>query len=157
MIPETVVEDLKTRPQHVFAKVKMSKDHIWKLLEKIAHYRAVTENITYTLSEDPVFGSYPSSKIENCAVEISALEGQIAAEYEVLTTQKELIKEILDTWVDSASHRQVMIYKYIVGLSWTTIAKQTGKSRRWVLKIQRKVFEEISEKACTFTGGCGNM
>ncbi len=116
-------------------------------LETIQHYRDIAESITAEIKEAPSFGSGPSSKIENCVLEIVELENDIAETVKALRSDFSAVKEAINLLPDT-DERFLMESRYIHHMKWGDIADTWGCTYSWVMKQHKKILKKI-QKICS--------
>lgn len=142
-------EDLKIlsrNPKEFLSRCKWNEQRIKIRREQIQKYRDMALSITASIKDVPSFGGVPSSKIENCAVNIAELESGIEEEIKKLKDEIGIIKEAINLTKDN-DLKFLLEARYLQRMNWEEIAVLLSRSYRWTLRLHGKALQEISREA----------
>lgn len=141
------LEILAERPKDFLNHCKWHEQRIKFKQEQIQRFRDMACSITAPLKDVSSFGSgVPSSKVENCIVNIAGLAQDIQKDIEKLRaellTTKKAIALIRDTDL-----KLLLEARYIQRMKWEEIAILLSCSYRWILRLHGKALQELSKEA----------
>ncbi len=141
------LEILAERPKDFLNHCKWHEQRIKFKQEQLQRFRDMAYSITVPLKDVPSFGSgVPSSKVENCIVNISGLEQDIQKDIEKLRTELQTTGEAINL-INDKDLKLLLEARYLQRMKWEEIAVLLSCSYRWTLRLHGKALQEISKEA----------
>lgn len=141
------LEILAKRPKDFLNHCKWHEQRIKFKQEQIQRFRDMACSITAPLKDVPSFGSgVPSSKVENCIVNISGLAQDIQKDIEKLRAELQTTRKAIDL-ISDTDLKFLLEARYLQRMKWEEIAMLLSCSYRWVLRLHGKALQEISKEA----------
>ena len=142
---EETIEKLKENPISTLNRGYRAKERIAARRERIESWRQIAESITARPDNTPG-GSGPSKKIENCVLNIAALEEEIVDEINEIAKLEKETGRIIEAFVEDPNHKTVLELRYLNYMRWEAIAVEMGYTFRWTQELHRRAIAELSEK-----------
>lgn len=134
--------DLKNDPKGFLMKGRQIHNKIEAKLERINRLRQIAESVTAEIKPGGGFGGgTPSSKTENCIVNIIDLQNEIKDEIYELVSIETAIKQAIDMIPDVNNTRMLLELRHLNYYSWEKVAECMGRSYRWVLALYERSLE----------------
>ncbi|WP_419169837.1 DUF1492 domain-containing protein [Negativibacillus massiliensis] len=115
-----------------------------QITKELQRWQDLATRISPSYSDMPHGGG--SDKVQTAAVEVAELTDKLNQKLHQAIMVQENIKKLLES-LDDIKLRQLMFYRYINGMRWEEIAVRMDFNYRWVLRLHRKVLNQISEQA----------
>lgn len=138
---ERIIKDPKT----FFKSCWYHEQGIKLKLEEIRHYRDLAESITAELKPVAVFGVLPASKVENCVVEIVAIQESFQKELMKMRSDLCAVQEAINL-LDDEMQILLMEARYIRHMKWEEIAILISYTHRRTLQLHSIALKEISKR-----------
>lgn len=139
---ERIIKD----PKAFFKSCWYHEQGIKLKLEEIRHYRDLAESITAELKPVAVFGALPASKVENCVVEIVAIQENFQKELMKMRADLDAVQEAINL-LDDDVQKQLLEARYVRHMTWEEIAILLDCSYRWTLRLHGAALKKISQQA----------
>lgn len=144
---EDILKQLAEDPVPVLNRGYRAKERIEARRERIESWRQIAESITANPENASSDGGYPTSKVENCVVNIMALEEEIKDEIsEILGFEREASEMIRDL-VEDPNYKTVLELRYLSYLRWEEIAVRMNYTFRWTQELHRRALDAMCEAA----------
>lgn len=144
---EDILKQLAEDPVPVLNRGYRAKERIEARRERIESWRQIAESITANPENASSGGGYPTSKVENCVVNIMALEEEIKDEIsEILGFEREASEMIRDLVADP-NYKTVLELRYLSYLRWEEIAVRMNYTFRWTQELHRRALLALKEAA----------
>lgn len=158
MLTEEQWRILARDPDELLSSYRTTQALIKQKLEDIQHLHDLTQHITQELSPVATFGSFPTSRIETCCVEIAAIDDEIGELKSRMRLQKQMALDIIDL-LDSPRERVIIEAHYVDGQSLNHIAHLLDQrlTYRRVCQIKQEILEKLSAKGLHFLSNCDNI
>lgn len=141
------LEILAERPKDFLNHCKWHEQRIKFKQEQIQRFRDMAYSITAPLKDVPSFGSgVPSSKVENCIVNIAGLAQDIQKDIEKLRAELQTTRKAIDL-ISDTDLKFLLETRYLQRMKWEEIATLLSCSYRWVLRLHGKALQELSKEA----------
>lgn len=113
--------------------------------DRIESWRQIAESITANPENSSGGSGYVQSKLENCAVEIDALEREIKEAKRLLPQVLAEIRQVIFENVADEVDKQVLILRYLAGESLGSISEQLHYAYRWVARRHKRAVMQIAD------------
>lgn len=144
---EEILKQLAEDPVPVLNRGYRAKERIEARRERIESWRQIAESITANPENASSGGGYPTSKVENCVVNIMALEEEIKDEIsEILSFEREA-GEMIRELVEDPNYKAILELRYLSYLRWEEIAVRLGYTFRWTQELHRRAVDAMREAA----------
>ena len=113
---------------------------------RVDHWRHVAESMAIK-SGSGGGSSYPSKKVETCAVNIVDIESEIQEELDRLQQIELEIESAINKYVEDPKLKLLLEMRYLNYMRWREISSTLHMTLRWVMTLHKDAVEAFAEKA----------
>ncbi len=140
------LEKLAADPKAFLMAPTIAENRVKLAEAEIQRYHDIAVGITQTIKPVVTFTGGPGRKVEQCAVEIIALEEELSQELSTLYQSTILVKEAV-SFLEEPGLYNIIWARYICRLSNFKAAEALGWSERWAAKQHSKALKALRQAA----------
>lgn len=113
---------------------------------RIGRLRQISVQITTTIKAASAYTG-PGDKVGDCVTEILDLTKELETEVSRLLEKQQEIQAAINLLIEDATQKAILEAKYVVGVSWETIAYEFHYAYRWVMRLHKRALKVMQETA----------
>lgn len=125
-------------------RVSICDAQIDNKIAEVERLRSMLVNITSSIKDDVVSGSFPQDKIGETIAKIVDMESEINAEIDGFYAAKKDVQKVLNNMTD-ASQIKVLHKRYFQRLPWAEIAESMNLTEQRIFQIHNEALASFNE------------
>lgn len=146
MISKEALQMIADNPRSFLQQGRAIERQIQVKNLRIGRLRQISVQITTTIKAASAYTG-PGNKVGDCVAEILDLTKELEAEVSRLLEKQQEIQAAIDLLIEDATQKAILEAKYVVGVSWETIAYEFHYAYRWVMRLHKRALKAMQEAA----------